>query len=124
MVRAGGSASRIIGDKGMTDPGGGEHASPVGRCQPTWQLPVGHEYGPGWSSIIQAFPRLRSHPTGIHRQDNRGMPVLALGRRDQVVLSDWDGVGAHHRWPLQCPELGDLGGGCGLPDGIVGLRGN
>ena len=32
--------------------------------------------------------------------------------------------GAHRRWSPQCPELGDLGGGCGLPDGIVGLRGN
>ena len=49
MVRAGGSASWIIGDQGVTDPGGGERVSPVGRGQPTWQLPVGHEHGAGWS---------------------------------------------------------------------------
>ena len=31
MVRAGGSASRIIGDQGTTDPGGGDGGSKRGR---------------------------------------------------------------------------------------------
>ena len=96
MVWAGGSTSRIIGDQGMTDPGGGERVSPVVRCQPTWQLPVGHEHGPGWSSSTQAFPPLGSHPAGIHGRDNRGMPVLAqsvLGRRDRVVPDSPIGMG-------------------------------
>ena len=38
MVRAGGSASRIIGDRSTTDPGGGDGGSK--RGQPAWQLPV------------------------------------------------------------------------------------
>ena len=46
MVRSppgneGWSASRIIGDQGTIDPGGGEHASPVNRSQPIWGSPVG-----------------------------------------------------------------------------------
>ena len=68
MVRVGGSASRIIGDQGTTDPGGGERVS--GRSRPAWQLPVGHENGPSWASSTQAFPSLGSHPTEIHGQVN------------------------------------------------------
>ena len=60
MVQAGVSVSRIIGDQGTTDPGGGESVS--GRGQPAWQLPVGHEHGPSWASSTQAFPPLGSHP--------------------------------------------------------------
>ena len=39
MVRAGGSASRIIGDRGATDPGAGKRV--LGGRQPAWQQPVG-----------------------------------------------------------------------------------
>ena len=92
MVRAGGSASRIIGDQGTIDAGGGVCASPVTRSQPIWGSPVGHVHGSGWSSSTQAFSPLGSHPpvfpSGIHKQDNRRMPALAqpvLGQRDRVV---------------------------------------
>ena len=92
MVRAGGSASRIIGDQGTIDPGGGGCASPVTRSQPIWGSPVGHVHGSGWSSSTQAFSPLGSHPpvfpSGIHKRDNRRMPALAqpvLGQRDRVV---------------------------------------
>ena len=47
MVRAGGSASRIIGDQGTTDPGGGDGGSRSGRH---WQLLVGRGLGPSWAS--------------------------------------------------------------------------
>ena len=40
----------------------------------------------------------------------------------RTLRSGW--AGAHRRWSPQCSELGNMGGGCGLPDGIVGLRGN
>ena len=39
MVRVGGSASQIIGDRGATDPGGGKRV--LGGRQPAWQQPVG-----------------------------------------------------------------------------------
>ena len=67
MVRAGGSASRIIGDQG-TDPGRRKRVS--GRGQPAWQLPVGREHGSSWASSMKAFPPLGSHPAEIHGQDN------------------------------------------------------
>ena len=111
MVWAGGSSSRIIGDQGTNDPGGGERVS--GRGQPVWQLPVGHEHGTSWASSMQAFPPFGSHPAEIHGQDNRKVSVLARV-----------GVGVHRRWSPQCPELGNLGGGCGLLEGMVGLQGN
>ena len=124
MVRAGGSASRIIGDCG------GERASPVARSQLIWGLPVGHVHGPGWSSSTQAFPLLGSHlpvvPSGIHGRDKRRMPVLAqpvLGQRDRVVSDSPIGMGGSSIvGPPQYPELSDMGGGCGLQGEIVGLR--
>ena len=100
MVRAGGSASRIIGDPGTIDPGGGERASPVTRSQPIWGSPVGHVLGSGWSSSTQAFPPLGSHPpvfpSGIHERDNQMMPALAqlvLGQRDRFVPDSPIGMG-------------------------------
>ena len=100
MVRAGGSATRIICDQGTIDPGGGEHASPVTRSQLIWGSPVGHVHGSGWSSSTQAFPPLGSHPpvfpSGIHKRDNRRMPALAqlvLGQRDRVVPDSLIGMG-------------------------------
>ena len=100
MVLTGGSASRIIGDQGTTDPGGGERATPVTRSQPIWGSPVGHVHGSGWSSSMQAFPPFGSHPpvfpSGIYKQDNRRMPALAqpvLGQRDRVVPDSPIGMG-------------------------------
>ena len=126
MVRAGGSASRTIGDQGTTDPGGGERVS--GRNRPAWQLPVGHEKGPSWASSMQAFPPLGNHPTEIHEQDNRELSVLArsvLESRIPIVPDSPIGMGGvHRRRSPQCPELGDLGGGCGLPVAIVSLQRN
>ena len=82
MVRAGGSASRIIGDQGTTDPGGSR------RGQPAWQLPVGRGLGHSWASSTHAFPPLGSHPTEVRGQDNRQWPVRAksvLGSRSPIV---------------------------------------
>ena len=100
MVRAGGSASRIIGDQGMIDPGGGERASPVTRSQPIWGSPVGHVHGSGWSSSTQTFQPLGSHPpvfpSEIHKRDNQRMPALAqpvLGQKDRVVPDSPIGMG-------------------------------
>ena len=79
MVRAGGSASRTIGDQGMTDPGGGV----VGprRRQPAWQLPVGRGLGPHWTSSAQAFP-----PLGSHSTKDRGRNERVLGSANPMVL--------------------------------------
>ena len=100
MVRAGGSASWIIGDQGTIDPGDGECDSPVTRSQPRWGSPVGHMHGSGWSSSMQAFPPLGSHPpvfpSGIHERDKQRMPALAqpvLGQRDRVVPDSPIGMG-------------------------------
>ena len=125
----GGSAYQIIGEQGMTDPGGGEHVS--GRGQPAWQLPVGHEHGPSWASSMQAFLPLGSRPAEIHGQDNRKVLVLArsvLGRRNPIVRDSPIGMGGGSPSvvppPPQCPELGDLRGGCSLLEGMVGIQGN
>ena len=94
MVWAGGLASRIIGDQGATDPGGGECGSR--RGQPAWQFPVGRGSGPSWASSMHAFPPLGSHPTEIHGQDNRKLPVLAklvLGGRSPIVPDSPIGMG-------------------------------
>ena len=39
----------------------------------------------------------------------------------RTLQSGW-AAGAHHRWFPRCPELGNMGGGCGLPEGIGGLH--
>ena len=63
MVRAGGSASRIIGDRSATDPGeGGGTDSGGGGRPPAWQQPLGDARGYPWTSDVQAFPALGSHP--------------------------------------------------------------
>ena len=124
MVRAGGSASRIIGDQGTTDPGGGVGGSR--RGQPAWQLPVGHGLGIGWASNTQAFLPLGSHSTEfVDRMTGscRAGPkwfweVGTLLCRS--LRSGW--IRAHHRWSPRCPELGNMGGGCGLPEGIGGFH--
>ena len=68
MVRAGGSASRIIGDQSATDPGRGDGGSK--RGWPAWQLPAGRGLGRSWASSMHAFPPLGSHPTEARGQDN------------------------------------------------------
>ena len=86
MVRAGGSASRIIGDQCATDPGGGVGGSR--RGQPAWQLPVGCKLGTGWASDTQVFPPLGSHPTEACGQDNRklsGRTKMVLGSGNPIV---------------------------------------
>ena len=57
--------TRIIGDQGTTDPGGGVGGSR--RCQPAWQFPVGRGLGPHWASHTQAVP-----PLGSHSMKDRG----------------------------------------------------
>ena len=87
MVRAGGLAYRIIGDKSSTDPGGGGGGSRRGR--PAWQLPVGRGTGHSWTPSTQAFPPLGSRPTVVSGRDNRQLPVrtkVGLGSRSPMVL--------------------------------------
>ena len=52
-ARAGGSASRIIVDRGATDPGGGKRV--LGGRKPAWQQPVG---GRPWISLDPRCPGL------------------------------------------------------------------
>ena len=106
-------------DQGTTDPGGSR------RGRPAWQLPVGSETGPGWASSMQAFLPLGSQPAEMHGQDNRKLSVLAksvLGGRS--LLSGWAGGSSSvvPPPPPQCPEIGNIGGGCGLQEGIGGLH--
>ena len=80
MVRAGGSASRTIGDRSVTDPGGGSGGPR--RRQPAWQLPVGRVLH--WISNEQAFPPLGGHSTtdcGRHQRQllDRTEEVLGSG---------------------------------------------
>ena len=120
MVRAGRSASRIIGDQGTTDPGGGECGSR--RGQPAWQLLVGRRPGTGWASSTQAFPPLGSQPAEIqvHGQDKR---KSVLGGSCPIVPDSLIGMdGGSSSVVPQCPELGKMGGGCGLPEGISGFH--
>ena len=44
----------------------------------------------------------------------------AGARLCRTLRSGW--AGAHCRWCPRCPELGSMGGGCGLPEGISGLH--
>ena len=112
MYRAGGSASRIIGDQGTTDPGGGDGGSR--RVQPAWQLPVGRGLGPSWASSTHAFPPLGSHPTEVHGQDNRQLPFRAksvLGSRSPIVLDSPIGMGRGSSSVVPpVSELRDMGG--------------
>ena len=70
------------------------------RNRPVWASPVGHVHGSGWSSTMQVFPPLGSHPPvfspGIHDRDNRRTPALAqpvLEQMDRVVQDSPIGVG-------------------------------
>ena len=86
-VRAGGSASRIIGDQGTTDPGGGDGGWK--RGQPAWQFLVGH-------GLRHTFTTLGSYPTEVRGQDNRQLPVrtkVVLGNRNMIMLDTPIGMG-------------------------------
>ena len=124
MVRAGGSASRIIGDQGTTDTGGGDGGSRKG--QPAWRLPVGRGLGHSWASSNHAFPPLGSHPTEVCGQDNRQLPVrvkVVLESRSLIVPDSAIGLGRGSSSEVpRCQDLGNMGGGCGLPEGIGGLH--
>ena len=96
MVRAGGSASRISGDRGATDPGGGKRV--LGGRQPAWQQPVGGTRGSPWTPDVQAFPALGSHSS------------TNAGRRERLFFSDNDGDvadGLTAKLPISNPEMGD-----------------
>ena len=132
IVRAGGSASRIIGDQGTIDPGGEERAS----RSPGANRYGGHRWGMcmvpvglracklfhHWGGIRQCFPQ--EYTNGItegcrpwlSRCWDRGIGLF------RTLRSGW--TGSRHRWSPQCPELGDRGGGCSLQGGIAGLRRN
>ena len=91
----GGSASRIIGDRGATDPGGGKRV--LGGRQPAWQQPVGDTRGSPWTPDVQAFPALGSHSS------------TKAGRRERPV-SDNDGDvadGGTPKLPISTPEMDD-----------------
>ena len=109
MVRAGTSASQTIG---MSDPGGGVGDSR--RRQPAWQLPVGPGLGPHWASNTP----LGSHSTTDHGRNRRKLPdrtegVLGSGN-PMVPISPTEMVRDSWSVDPRCPELGDVGGGCGL----------
>ena len=72
MVQAGGSASRIIGDRSATDPGGGRRV-PGGR-QPAWQEQVGHVRGSHWTPNPQVFPPLGGNSTTDCGRRERQLP--------------------------------------------------
>ena len=94
MVRAGGSASRIIGDRGATDPGGGKRV--LGGRKLAWQQLVGGARGYPWTPDVQAFPAL-----GSHSSTNAGQREL----RFRLTMGMW--------W--NC-EVADLDSGDGLSD--------
>ena len=120
MVRAGGSASRIIGDQGTTDPGGGVGGSRKGR--PAWQLPVGRRLGPDWASSTQAFPPLGNHSTEDRGQDKWKLPdrtEVVLGNGSPIVLTPAVGMGRGSSSVV--PQVSGArrhGRRCGLPEGL------
>ena len=124
VVRAGGLASRIIGDQSMTDPGGGDGG--LRRGQPAWQLPVGRGLGHSWVSSTHTFPPLGSHPTEVRGQDNRQLSVRAksvLGSRSPIVPDSPFGMGRGSLPVVSpVPRARKHERGCGLPEGIGGLH--
>ena len=93
MVRAGGSASRIIGDCGATEPGGGK------RAQDTRRL-GNNRWGSPWIS----FPALGSHSS------------TNAGRRERPVSDNEGDVagGGTARLPVSSPRWAIRRGVCGL----------
>ena len=87
----------------------------------------GGEGQPPGSSGTKVQLTLGSHPMEACVQDNgscRARPkwcweVGTLLCR--YLRSGW--IGAHNRWSPMCPELGNIGGGCGMSQGIGGFHG-
>ena len=72
----------------------------------------------GWSVDIQD-----GQYRAVWHGGSMAQPVL--GQRDRVVPFSPIGMGGSSPSLVpQCPELGDLGGGCALQGGIAGLRRN
>ena len=95
MVRAGGSASRIIGDRGATDPGGGKRVR--GGCPPAWQQPVGDARGSPWILDVQAFLALGSHSS-----------TNVVWREPPVSDNNGDvAAGGPSKLPVSNAEMGD-----------------
>ena len=67
MVRAGGSASRTIGDQSSTDPGGGFRRTKQWITQ--WQMPAGRNRGRHWAANSQEFPALGTSPNTIRNTE-------------------------------------------------------
>ena len=63
MVRAGGSASRTIGDQSSTDPGGGFRLTK--QRNPQWRMPAGRNKGRHWAADSQEFPALVRPPSTV-----------------------------------------------------------
>ena len=63
MVRAGGSASRTIGDQSSTDPGGGFRRTK--QWNPQWRMPAGRNKGRHWAADSQQFPALGRPPSTV-----------------------------------------------------------
>ena len=104
--------------RGVCFPG---HQEPTDMCM----VPVGlraRKLFHHWEASRQCFPQ--GYTNGIiegcrpwlSRCWDRGIGLFRTLRSGCA--------GARHRWSPQCPELGDLGGGCGLQGGIAGLRRN
>ena len=73
MVRAGGSASRAIGDQSSTDPGGGFRRT--NQRTPQWQMPAGRNKGRHWAADTQEFPVLGTPPNKV--RDTKELDCLA-----------------------------------------------
>ena len=113
MVRAGGSASRIIGYRSATDPGGGRRG-PGGR-QPAWQEQVGRVHGSHWTPNTQDFPPAGGYNTTDCKRRERPLPddmgevsgsetprvpISTLGMGGGPMASQGRAVG-EHRWGMR-----------------------
>ena len=124
MVRAGRSASQIIGTKVQLTPAGERvdrrEVTRHGSCR--W----GEGSDPAGLRTRRRFCHWGAIPwkfvdriTGSFRAGSQWCWEVGT-RLCRLLRSGW--AGAHHRWSPRCPELGDMGGGCGLPEGIGGLH--
>ena len=77
-------------------------------------------------SDTQVLPPLGSHPTEACGQDNRklsGRTKMVLGSGTPIVPISPVGMdGGSSSVVPRCPELGNMGGGCDLPEGIGGFH--